>query len=88
MVKFLLPAASVPGATAALVARSLVRVGAPMSAAQSRAVVERMAAKREELGAEDFGAYAFLAFGLFAWQAPEVVEFIFDRADERLAGDA
>lgn len=52
-----------------------------MSAAQSEAAVERLAAIRHSLGAEDFGAYAFLALGLLAHQAPEVVKFVLDRAD-------
>lgn len=55
-----------------------------MSAAQSRAAVSRVAAKRQEFGAEDFGAYAFLVLGMLAHQAPEVVEFILDRADAAL----
>lgn len=55
-----------------------------MSAAESRAAVDRVAAKRQELGAEDFGAYAFLVLGMLAYQAPEVVEFMFDRADANL----
>lgn len=53
-----------------------------MSAAKSEAAVARVAGLRKELGAEDFGAYAFLVLGLLAHQAPEVVEFILDRADE------
>lgn len=54
-----------------------------MSAADSRAAVDRLAAKRTDLGAEDFGAYAFLVLGLLAGHAPEVVQFVLDRADER-----
>ena len=54
-----------------------------MSAAQSEAVVDRLAAKHDALGAEEFAKYAFLAFSLLAFQAPEVVDFILDRADER-----
>lgn len=56
-----------------------------MSAAESRAAVDRVAAKRQELGAEDFGAYAFLVLGMLAHHAPEVVAFVMDRADERLS---
>jgi hypothetical protein len=55
-----------------------------MSASESKMAVDRVAAKRTELGAEDFGAYAFLALGMLAHQAPEVVEFIMDRADALL----
>lgn len=55
-----------------------------MSAAESRAAVDRVASKRQELGAEDFGAYAFLVLGMLAYHAPEVVAFVMDRADERL----
>lgn len=54
-----------------------------MSAADTRFAIDRVAAKRRELGAEDFGAYAFLVLGILAGQAPEVVEFVMDRADER-----
>ena len=54
-----------------------------MSAAQSEAAVDRLAAKRTELGVEGFAQYAFLAFALLAYNAPEVAEFILDRADER-----
>lgn len=52
-----------------------------MSAAQSEAAVDRVAAKREDLGAEAFGAFAFMVLGLLAHQAPEVVEFLFDLAE-------
>ena len=52
-----------------------------MSTAESRAAVDRVAAKRTELGAEDFGAYAFAALGLLAYQAPEVVQFVLDQTD-------
>ena len=57
-----------------------------MSAAESEAAVDHVAAKRAELGAEDFGAYAFAVLGLLAYQAPEVVEFILDQTDQSLAG--
>lgn len=53
-----------------------------MSAVDTARAIERLADKREELGVEDFSAYTFLAFGILAGQAPEVVEFILDRADE------
>jgi hypothetical protein len=56
-----------------------------VSAALSKAAVARVAAKREEHGAEGFGAYAFLVLGMLAHQAPEVVEFILDRADEAMS---
>lgn len=56
-----------------------------MSAADTRAVIERFANTRRELGAEDFAAYAFLAMGLLADQAPEVLSFILDRTDSLLA---
>lgn len=55
-----------------------------MTAAESRAAVDLVAAKRQELGAEDFAAYAFLVLGMLAYQAPEVVAFVMDRADESL----
>lgn len=55
-----------------------------MSAAESRAAVDRVAGKRQELGAEDFGAYAFLVLGMLAYHAPETVAFMMDRADEQL----
>ena len=55
-----------------------------MSAALSRQAVDRVAAKRQELGAEDFAAYAFLVLGMLAYHAPETVEFVMDRADEQL----
>lgn len=58
-----------------------------MSAATSSAAVDRVASIRKELGAEDFGAYAFLALGMLAHQAPEVVEFILDRADALTTGE-
>lgn len=54
-----------------------------MSAAESMSVVDRLAAKRADLGVEEFAKYAFLAFALLAFQAPEVADFILDRADER-----
>lgn len=55
-----------------------------MSANESRAAVARLASKRESLGAEDFGAYAFLVLGILAYEAPEVVQFVLDSADERM----
>ncbi len=55
-----------------------------MSAARSEAAVDRVAAKRDELGAEGFAAYAFLVLGLLAHQAPEVVEFLLDQADREV----
>lgn len=55
-----------------------------MSAAESEAAIERLAEKRRDLGAEDFAAYAFLVLGLLGWQEPQVLEFILDRADERM----
>jgi hypothetical protein len=58
-----------------------------MSAAESKAAVDRVAAKRKELGAEAFGAYAFLALGGLAHQAPEVVQFVLDQADALTSGD-
>ena len=54
-----------------------------MSAADSKAAVDRVAAKRRELGAEGFAAYAFLALGLLGWHAPDALQFILDRTDER-----
>ena len=59
-----------------------------MSAVDSAAAVARVAAKRGDLGAEDFGAYAFLALGMLAHQAPEVVNFILDRADDMTGATA
>ncbi|WP_332645074.1 hypothetical protein [Aeromicrobium sp.] len=56
-----------------------------MSAAQTDAAIDRLATKRVDLGAEGFGAYAFLVLSILAGQAPEVIEFILDRADERLS---
>lgn len=56
-----------------------------MSAAHSRAVVDRLVAKHNVLGPEDFAAYAFLAFGILAHHAPEVVEFVLERADQQVA---
>ena len=56
-----------------------------MRAADSEAAVERLAAKREELGADDFADYAFLTLGLLGWQAPEVLTFLLDRADAATA---
>lgn len=53
-----------------------------MSAVDTARAIERLADKRTDLGVEDFSAYIFLAFGILASQAPEVVEFILDRADE------
>ena len=55
-----------------------------MSAAQSRAAIDRLAATRADLGAEDFAAYAFLVLGILGHHAPDVLAFILDRADERI----
>ncbi len=56
-----------------------------VSGAQSEAAVERVVVKRQELGVDGFGAYAFLVLGMLAHQAPKVVEFILDQADRMLA---
>jgi hypothetical protein len=58
-----------------------------VSAAYSAAAVDRVAEKRRQMGAEDFGAYAFLVLGLLAHHEPDVVEFILDRADEQMGSD-
>lgn len=60
-------------------------MSAAESAAESAAAVDRVAAKREELGAVEFGAYAFMVLGLLAHQAPEVVEFLLTQADRQIA---
>lgn len=57
-------------------------------AAESRAAVDRVVSIRKELGAEDFGAYAFLVLGMLAHHAPEVVEFMLDRADALTLGES
>lgn len=54
-----------------------------MSTEQTRAAIDRVVEKRIELGAEDFSAYAIVALSILASDAPEVVEFILDRTDER-----
>lgn len=46
--------------------------------------IERLAAIRKDKGAENFGAYAFLALGILGWQQPDVLTFLLDRADERI----
>lgn len=58
-----------------------------MSAADSRAAIDLVAAKRQLLGAEDFAAYAFLALAILAHHAPEVVTFVIDQTDRQLEGD-
>lgn len=55
-----------------------------MSAAESEAVIDRLATARKDMGAQDFAAYAFLTLGLLAWHAPDVVTFILDRADAQI----
>ncbi len=57
-----------------------------MSSVDTERAIERVIGKRTELGVEDFSAYAVLVLGLLAGQAPEVVEFIFDRADAMVEG--
>lgn len=56
-----------------------------MSAAQTEAVMTRLAGRLEPMTHEQGRAYLFLAFGILAHQAPEVVDFVLDRADERVA---
>ena len=41
-------------------------------------------AERDSIVCEIAGDYAFLVLGLLAHQAPDVVQFVMDRADERL----
>jgi hypothetical protein len=58
-----------------------------MSAADSKAAVDRLAAKRAEHGPEGFAAYAFLVLGILGYQTPEVLMFLLDQADRSLAED-
>jgi hypothetical protein len=51
---------------------------------EGRAAIERVVERRTELGPSDFAAYAFLAFGILAGNAPDVLMFILDRTDERV----
>lgn len=55
-----------------------------MSAAESEAVIDRLVRVHNDIGPEDFAGYALIAFGILAYQAPEVVTFILDRTDERV----
>lgn len=59
-----------------------------MSAADTHRTIDRVVAKRRELGSEDFAAYTVLMLSVLAGQAPEVVGFLMDRADEYLAEGA
>lgn len=59
-----------------------------MSASESEVAIKRLAGKRRDLGAEDFGAYAFLVLGILGWQQPDVLAFLLDRADERIEASA
>lgn len=59
-----------------------------MSAAHSKAVIDRLVKTHNDLGPEDFAAYTFLAFGILAHHAPDVVDFVLDRTDEKLGDDA
>lgn len=54
-----------------------------MSSADSQAALDRIAARLADRDATEGRAYLFLAFAILAYQSPEVVEFILDRADER-----
>ena len=56
-----------------------------MSATESEAAIERLASIRKDKGVEDFAKYAFLVLGILGWQQPEVLTFLLDRADERVA---
>lgn len=57
-----------------------------MSAADSEAAVDRLAeyAARHDDPAER-AQHLFLALGILAWNAPEVLHFILDRANEQTA---
>lgn len=55
-----------------------------MSAAESEAAISRLAETRQAMGPQDFAAYAFLVLGILGWQEPAVLNFILDRADERI----
>lgn len=59
-----------------------------MSAADSRSAHDRLADKRQELGPEDFAAYAFLALAMLGWSEPDVLHFILDRADTITGGSS
>lgn len=59
-----------------------------MSAAESEAAVDALAAKRREMGINDFSRYAFVALGILGWNAPEVLTFVLDRADEQIEASA
>ena len=47
----------------------------------------RLEAKRDELG-PGFAAYAYMALGLFGRQAPDVLTWLLDRADEQIGAGA
>ena len=55
-----------------------------MSAAESRAVITRLGDEYRELG-DEWGTYALVALSMLADSAPEVVTFILDRVDAKLA---
>lgn len=59
-----------------------------MSAADSEAAVERLATIRKDMGGDNFAAFAFVVLGMLGWQAPEVLTFLLDRAEERLTAEA
>ena len=50
-----------------------------MSATESEAAVDALAAKRREMG---------IALGILGWNAPEVLEFVMQRADEQIEASA
>jgi hypothetical protein len=55
-----------------------------MSAADSQAAVDRLVTIHNDLG-HDFGTYALLALSILGWNSPEVLAFILDRTDAKLA---
>lgn len=47
--------------------------------------IDRMVQKRLDLGVDDFAKYAVLVLGILGSTAPDVLTFLLDRADEKLA---
>ena len=47
--------------------------------------LERLTAKINELGDDELGAYLLLCMAILAKNAPDVVTFLLDRADQSLA---
>lgn len=56
-----------------------------MARVDQRAALDRLGKKLSEMEGKDHAGYMFLVLGILGSYAPDVLQFLMDRADEKLA---